>query len=126
MEKGLSYDEAHALALPISISPLKQELISWHHRLYHMPFKEILLLAPDGRLPKKLLECRNSPPLFVVFQFGQAHRRPGRVTEKKRGSIRNPEHIDPGDGVSVDHIISSQPGFITQMSVFLTNKRIWG
>ena len=32
----------------------------------------------------------------------------------------------PGDGVSVDHIVSTQPGLIPQMSGFITNQRLWG
>ena len=32
----------------------------------------------------------------------------------------------PGYGVSVDQILSAQPGLIPQMSSFLTNKRLWG
>jgi hypothetical protein len=31
-----------------------------------------------------------------------------------------------GDGVSVDQIISAQPGLILQMAGFLTRKQIWG
>jgi hypothetical protein len=34
--------------------------------------------------------------------------------------------MKPGDGVSVDQIISAQPGLIPQMAGFLTSKRIWG
>ena len=32
----------------------------------------------------------------------------------------------PGDGVSVDYLVSAQPGLIPQMSRFLTSKRLWG
>ena len=45
---------------------------------------------------------------------------------KASGSIHWPEHILPGDGVSVDQIVSAQPGLIPQMSGFLTSCRIWG
>ena len=123
---GLSLEEAQTLARPRQLSPLQQELMSWHHRLYHLPFRRVLQLASLGFLPKRLLECRNKQPLCVSCQFGQAHRRPWRVKGKKSGSIRQPDHINPGDGVSVDQIISAQPGLIPQMSGFLTNKRLWG
>ena len=114
--KGLSYP----------LYPLQQELTSWHHRLYHLPFKNIFLLARDGRLLKKLLKCRNSPPLCIACQFGQTHRRPWRINGNRSGSIRKPEKVEPGDSVSVDHIITTQPDLIPQMSGFLTNNRIWG
>ena len=95
--------------------------MSWHHRLYHLPFNKIFLLARDVQLPKKLLKCRNSPPLCVACKFGQVHCRPWRVKGKKIGSIRKPDQVDPGDGVSVDHIIYAQPGLIPQISGFLIN-----
>ena len=34
--KSISTDEAQQLARPRSLSPLQQELMSWHHRLYHL------------------------------------------------------------------------------------------
>ena len=100
--------------------------MSWHHIVYHLPFNKIFLLARDGRLPKKLLKCRNSLPLCVACQFGQAYCRPWRVKGQKIGSIRKPEQVEPGDVVSVDQIISVQPGLIPQISGFLMNKKIWG
>ena len=114
------------MARPEVLSPVQQELMSWHHILYHMPFRMIFRLAKLGILPKRLLECRAKPPLCVACQFGHAHRRPWRVKGKKSGSIRKPEQTLPGDGVSVDQIISAQPGLIPQMSGFLTSKRLWG
>ena len=38
---GLTLPEAQALARPTSLSPLQQELISWHHILYHLSFRHI-------------------------------------------------------------------------------------
>ena len=46
--------------------------------------------------------------------------------EKKSGSICRPEQTTPGDGVSVDQIVSAQPGLIPQMSGFLTSKKLLG
>ena len=64
--------------------------------------------------------------MCVTCQFGQAHRRPWRVKVKKSGSICRPEQTMPGDGVSVNQIVSEQPGLIPKISGFLTNKRLWG
>jgi hypothetical protein len=36
------------------------------------------------------------------------------------------DQTKPGDGVSVDQIISAQPGLIPPIVGFLTSKRIWG
>ena len=123
---GLSLEEAQTLARQRPLSPLQQELMSWHHRLYHLPFRTIFRLADLGILPKRFLECRNKKPLCIACQFGQAHRRPWRTKGKKSGSIRTKEQVAPGDGVSIDQIISAQPGLIPQMAGFLTSQRLWG
>ena len=126
VELGISKEEAQALAYPRVLSPSQQELMSWHHRLYHLPFWRMFQLASKGYLPKILLDCKEKPPLCVACQFGTAHRRPWRTKGKKAGSIRREEHKVPGDGVSIDQIVSAQPGLIPQMAGFLTSDRIWG
>ena len=124
--KGITKEEAEILARPQILSPIQQELMDWHHRLYHLSFSKIFRLAEAGYLPKGLLRCKKTLPLCVACQFGTAHRRPWRRRGKASGSIRRPEHILPGDGVSMDQIVSAQPGLIPQMSGFLTSRRIWG
>ena len=64
--------------------------------------------------------------MCVACQFGQAHHCPRRVKGKKSGSIRRPEQTMSVDGVSVDQIVSAQPGCIPQMSGLSTSKRLWG
>ena len=76
--QGLTEEEAKSLARPRVLSPAQQELMSWHHRLYHLPFRAIFMLAKCGVLPKHLLECKDNVPKCVACQFGCAHRRPWR------------------------------------------------
>ena len=124
--RGITTEEAQELARPRILTPVQQELMDWHHRLYHLSFSKIFLLAELGHLPKRLLDCKSKLPLCVACQFGTAHRRPWRVKGKKSGSIRKADQVKPGDGVSIDQIVSAQPGLIPQMSGFLTSRRIWG
>ena len=123
---GVTQEEAQQLARPNTLSPAQQELLSWHHRLYHLKFKRIFTLARLGFLPKTLLECESTVPLCIECQFGQAHRRPWTSKGKKYRPIQKKSETKPGDGVSVDQIVSAQPGLIPQMSGFLTHERIWG
>ena len=123
---GLSLEEAQALDRPQTISRLQQELMSWHCRLYHLPYRILFCLESIGFLPKRLLECQKNPPLCVACRFGQAHRRPWRIKGTKSGSIRTPEQKDPGDGVSVNQIVSAHPGLIPKMYGFLTKQCMWG
>jgi len=42
---GITKDEAEALARPRILTPIQQELMDWHHRLYHLSFSKIFRLA---------------------------------------------------------------------------------
>ena len=52
----LTLQEFQSLARPRTLSPLQQDLMSWHQRLYHLTFHIIFHLASMGFLPKRLLE----------------------------------------------------------------------
>jgi hypothetical protein len=56
--------------------------------------------------------------------FGTAHHKP-RHSKGAKGSIQKEEDDASGKCVSIDHMISAQPGLIPQMAGFLTNLRIW-
>ena len=122
----LPLDKLQALARPRELSPLQQELVSWHQRLYHLPYRTLFRLTTTGFLHKQLLECRNKPPLCVACQFVQYHRCTWHTEGKKIGSIQTPAQKDPGNVISVDQIVSAQPGLIPKMSGFPTNQRLWG
>ena len=64
-------------------------------------------------------------PVCMSCVFGMAHHRPWR-SKGTPGTIRKEDETDPGDCVSIDQLVSAQPGLIPQMSGFLTNHRIWG
>jgi hypothetical protein len=38
ISKGITNEEAEALAPPQILTPLQQKLMDWHHRLYHLLF----------------------------------------------------------------------------------------
>ena len=79
---GLTLPEDQDLAIPTALYSVQQELMSWYHRLYHLSFRHIFRLASLGILPKRLIECREKPPMCVACQFVQAHCRPWRVKGK--------------------------------------------
>jgi hypothetical protein len=54
-----------------------------------------------------------------------AHQCPWCTKGKKSGSTQKLDQTKLGDGVSVDQIISAQPGLIPQIAGILTSKRIW-
>lgn len=46
--KGLTKEEVQSLVYPRVLSSLQQEFMSWHHRLYHLPFNRMSLFAKNG------------------------------------------------------------------------------
>jgi hypothetical protein len=69
----LPEEDAIRLARPKALSPIQQLLMAWHHRLYHLPFRRMFMLAEKGWLPRSLLKCKDNVPLCVACQFGTAH-----------------------------------------------------
>jgi hypothetical protein len=124
--KCITKEEAKNLARSRILTPLQQELMDWHHCLYHLSFPKIFCLAKKNYLPKSLLKCKGALPLCIACQVGTSHWHPWCTQGKATGSIRCHEHILPGGGVLVNQIVSAQPGLIPQMSGFLTSCSIWG
>ena len=54
--KGITQEQAQRLAYLRSLTPEQQELMSWHHCLYHLPFHKMLTLAKFGMLPKRFIK----------------------------------------------------------------------
>ena len=99
---GITLEESQSLARPRTSSLMQQELMSWHHRIYHLPFRILFRLSSTGLLTKRFLEFRNKPPICVSCQFGAAHSRPWQTKGKKGGLVCIPEQTNPGDGFLVD------------------------
>ena len=104
----------------LSMSDPKEELLRWHHRLGHISFKAIRLLAAAGVLPKRLLQVHI--PKCAAYQYGSMTRKPWR--SKAAPSKIKPTIVEqPGNCISVDQMESSMPGFMAQMKGRLTRRR---
>ena len=51
---SLSLEEAQDLGRPRTLSPIQKYLMSWHHRLYHLPLRILFFLSSIGFLTKRL------------------------------------------------------------------------
>jgi hypothetical protein len=91
----------------------------------HLPLPAMITLAEKGKLNRKFAKLKHRLPVCMSCMFGTAHRKPWR-SKGEKGSIRKPTDNAPGKCISIDQMISSQPGLIPQMAGFLTNLRIWG
>ena len=96
-----------------------------HYKMNHLPLPAMITLAEKGKLNRKFVKLKHRLPVCMSCMFGTAHRKPWH-SKGEKGSIRKPTDNAPGKCVSIDQMISAQPGLIPQMAGFLTNLRIWG
>ena len=73
---NLLQSELQALTSPMSLSPLQEEMLSYHHRFHHKPFPKLIVMAEKGDIPKHLAYLKGRCPLCVACLFGQAHKCP--------------------------------------------------
>ena len=96
-----------------------------HCKMNHVPFPTSIRMAESGRIKRSLAKLKDRVPTCMSCVFGRAHRRPWR-NKGAPGTIRKDSETEPGHFISIDQLVSAQPGLIPQMSGFLTNQRIWG
>ena len=121
----MTSDQLEAIAKPESLDDDQKDLMALHCKMNHLPFPAMIKLAESGRINKRLAKLKNRLPVCMSCVFGRSHRRPWR-NKGKPGTIRKDDETEPGDCVSLDQLVSAQPGLIPQMSGYLTNMRIWG
>ena len=114
-----------ALLLPPQNSELIKEFMAWHYRLGHLPIKRMLDLCKRGYLPRRFLELKDHNLTCPSCIFGKCKRKPWR-TKGQPGSLRSEEENTPGAKVSIDHVISAQPGLVPRMDGRHTKDRITG
>ena len=113
---------------PVKLSPLQEEFLALHERLWHLPFSVMFRMVKLGLLPRKFRKLGNKAPPCVSCMLGQAHKKPWRTKKTKSGSVsslRDEDLKKPGGVVGVDHLISAQPGLVPQAKGSLTRARIW-
>ncbi len=96
-----------------------------HCKLNHLPHPAMITLAKKGKLNKKFIRPKHRLPVCTSCIFGTCHCKPWH-SKGLKGSIK--KEIDDASGkcVSIDQMVSAQPGLIPQMAGFLTNLCIWG
>ncbi len=124
VNKYPSDEDLSFLANSRPLESIEKEWLQWHNRLNHLSRSGMIQLVHAGVLPKKFLRFRNSAPFCASCAFGKAHRRQWRFKSSPSHPIRSVTDNKPGAQVSVDQLISAQPGLLAQMSGHLTRRRI--
>ena len=111
----LDANDFDKLSNPVQLSPMQEEFLALHERLWHLPFSVMFRMVKLGFLPKKFKKLGNKAPPCVSCLFGQAHKRPWRYKRTKNGkasTLRGEKPTEPGQTVGVDQLISAQPGLV--------------
>jgi hypothetical protein len=95
-------------------------LMHWHYCLGHLAFKKLQELTRHGEIPKRLVNV--CAPRCAGCLFG------AMTKVSWRGKEFKSKHTvfvatKPGECISVDHLISTEPGFFGQAKETLTKNR---
>ena len=110
-----------------TLTPIDRLASKLHIMLGHFPFAIMQRLAKAGILPKSIEKLGGLPPCPACL-FGFLHKSPWRTRSSKNKEpkkIRRDTDVQPGAGTSCDHLISAQPGLISQVTGTLTHARYW-
>jgi hypothetical protein len=81
---------------PVTLSPLQEEMLSYHYWLHHEPFPKLIMLAEKSNIPKRLALLKGRCPICIPCLFGNAHKQPWRSKSKQSHPIRKKSDDHPG------------------------------
>jgi len=67
--KMMSEEEIKKISNPVKLSPLHEECLALHKRLFHLPFSAMFRLVKIGFLPAKFKKLNNKPPPVCLLNF---------------------------------------------------------
>jgi len=108
---GMVVKQVHEMQAAV-LTAMQCKLLSWHCCLGPLPFKPLLILAQEGRIPKHLANCQ--VPKCPECLFGKMMRNPWRTKGKDKRSIYNDSENYLGGNTSVDQMELTTPGLIPQ------------
>jgi hypothetical protein len=121
----LDVASVEALLNPPENTELINEFMAWHYRTGHLPIPRMFDLCKRGYFPRRFLQLKDKNLICPSCVFGKCKRKPWR-TKGQPGSLRSEEDNSPGARVSIDHVISKQPGLVPRMDGRHTRDRITG
>ena len=117
--------ELMQISTPQTLDSNQQEFMELHYKLSHLPLPAMVVLAEKGRIKKKFAKLKHWLQICMSCIFGTAHHKPWH-SKGFKGSIQKESDNAPRKCVSMDQLVSVQPGLIPQIAGFLTNLQIWG
>ena len=104
---------------------LYSEFMAWHERLNHLPIPEMFKLCEKGELPQKFLNLKTKTIICPSCIIGNMKRKPWRY-KNGQSNIRKEDEDFSGACVSVDQLVSKQPGLVPRQDGKHSLARITG
>ena len=101
------------------------EFMAWHERLNHLPKAEMFQLCERGELPSKFLALKDKTIICPSCVIGNMKKKPWRYKGSYKG-IRKEDENYSGSCVSVDQLVSKQPGLVPRQDGKHSLDRITG
>ena len=114
-----SLDKEDLQEISTSVDDDQAVLMQWHFQLGHLPLNQLKELAKNGEIPKKLV--KTMLPWCAGCLFGAMTKVPWQTKGSNTGQ-QVFKATKAGQAISVDQMISTQPGFIVQHKSKLTNQ----
>jgi hypothetical protein len=119
----LTHQQIEQISNSQTLDDDQHEFMALHFKMNHLPFPAMITLAENKRINKKFVRLKHRLPICMSCIFGTSHCKPCR-TKGAHGSICKDSDNAPGKCVSMDQLVSAQPGLIPQVAGFLMNLRI--
>ena len=97
----------------------QEELLIWNHRLGHLPFGKIKILAVLAIIPNRISNVKAHK--FKRFIYGAMTKRSWRTKGIQANTIQT--ITEPVKCILVDQLETPLPGFLAQPKVRLTNQK---
>jgi hypothetical protein len=114
----LTHQQLEEISNPQMLDNNQRELMKIHFKMNHLPLVALITLAGKGKIYRKFVELKDPLPTCMSCIFGQAHHKPWH-SKGSCSSIQKESDDAPGKCVSMDTLVSAQPGSVPQSLDFL-------
>jgi len=104
---------------------LYQEFLAWHEKLGHLSKSIMFKMCENGELPAKFLALKDKTIICPSCVIGNMKKKPWRY-KNDSSTIRKIDEDFPGACVSVDQLVSKQPGLVPRQDGKHSLHRITG
>ncbi len=62
----LEPSDLEKIVQPQALSPLQEEMMSYHCHLHHTPFPKLIIMAEQAKIPRRLAQLRDRCPICAL------------------------------------------------------------